>query len=366
MSLAAAAVALATVPVAITNAEVLRAKQVEVKPLMELPEINDVIKLAFPMWEVDDKGKRKKVRKCTVDDCEWNPFHITHRYDGLHPDYGGHPTENDTLYPFFASSPFDGRPYQGTRHHCPVEAPDDIPVKYCPEIVTTSDSDPQGPGHIPPHISLAALTWAVRDSLFTLDEMFDFEAFGCRVIPDVLFHMVRNYYPRTKGEAVNYPPPTTAEGGNYQYEFPSGNGLDNQEPPYAPGPPTWCTQEMLETGHWDRVCPFIFEGPDAGKYRHPHIALAALEVYLANTHMPEKCAATWLQNNPDFLDPNRVTTDKPFPVMSNDYAYAKTLENWLGQPVLPWTYKSGDARPGAKVVRAEDTAALLTIETSEY
>ena len=71
------------------------------------------------MWEVNDRGERKKARECTVESCEWNPFYVTKRYDGLHPDLGGHPTDNDVRYAVYASSPFDGRPNPGTPHHCP-------------------------------------------------------------------------------------------------------------------------------------------------------------------------------------------------------------------------------------------------------
>jgi len=79
--------------------------------------------------------------------------------------------------------------------------------------------------------------------------------------------MIREYYPRIEGEAVDYPPPITPEGGDFKYEFPSGNGVDNQEPPYAPGPPHWCTDEYKQTGNWADFCPYVFEGPDAGKVR---------------------------------------------------------------------------------------------------
>ena len=58
----------------------------------DLPEISSLIDIAFPMWEVDDQGHRVEQKDCTVDSCEWNPFYITKRYDGLHPDLGGHPT----------------------------------------------------------------------------------------------------------------------------------------------------------------------------------------------------------------------------------------------------------------------------------
>ncbi len=58
----------------------------------------------------------------------------------------------------------------------------------------------------------------------------------------------------TFAEIIDYPPPIVPEGGDFQYEFPSGRGLENQEPPYEPGSPHWCTEEMLATGHWDSVC----------------------------------------------------------------------------------------------------------------
>jgi len=296
------------------------------------------------MWEADSDGKRLETKLCSADSCEWNPFYVTKRYDGLHPDYGGHPTDIDVGYPFFGGSPFGGQPYYGTPHHCGRCDSDSVKAKDCPKIETTNDVGPNGPGHVPPHISLASLTWGVEDHLFKRHDMFDYEKYECRIVPDVLLSMIRTYYPRIEGEVVKYPPPIVPEGGDFQYEFPAGNGLNNQKPPYAPGPPHWCTEEMYKSGHWDGVCPYVFEGPDAGKYRHPHIAYAALEVYLANKYMPDRCSTTWLKNNPDFLDQDRISTDTAFPKMSADGAGPKTVEHWLGQPVVPWSYDSGDAK----------------------
>ena len=37
--------------------------------------------------------------------------------------------------------------------------------------------------------------------------------------------------------------------------------------------------------------------PNRGKYRHPHIAYAALEVHLAHIVMPEMCGPTWDHND---------------------------------------------------------------------
>ena len=145
-------------------------------------------------------------------------------------------------------------------------------------------------------------------------------------------------------------PPIVPKGGDFKYEFPSGNGLEKQEPPYVPGPPHWCMEDFKATGYWDGVCPYVYKGPNAGMYRHPHIAFASLEVYLTNRAMPHKCTKTWLENNPDFLDPDRVTTDTPFPKMDADGEDRKNVANWLGQLVLPWNYTSGNTKTWAGLV----------------
>ena len=111
---------------------------------------------------------------------------------------------------------------------------------------------PNGPGHVPPHIGLAALTrYDHRDLLkafwefvFTLsihfstidlsqktsrayhdggfgspETWFDHAQNGCRVLPSVLLTMIRNYFPRSEDGSVKYPPPFTTDGG------PGGNGM---------------------------------------------------------------------------------------------------------------------------------------------
>ena len=69
--------------------------------------------------------------------------------------------------------------------------------------------------------------------------------------------------------------------------------------------------------------------------------------------MPGKCGETWLENNPEFLDVDCVTTDTQFPEMSNDYAPNTSVQNWLGQPVLPWNYDSGEPKAVAGLVTTE-------------
>jgi len=308
---------------------------------MKIPEIGTLMDAAFPMWEVDSKGNRVEHKECIPSSCEWNPYYLTKRYDGLHPDCGGHPTDIDVGYAFYYASPFGGQAGGGSPHHCSEN--DDVSsmkVQTCPKVKTLDDNGPNGPGHIPPHISLASLTWAMEEEVVKRKHLFNYELYGCRVDHVVLFKMIRHYFPRTLGEVVDYPPPFTPEGGSFAYEFSSGRGIKNQEPPYLPGPPHWCTDEFKAIDHWADFCPYIHKGSDAGKYRHPHIAYVALEVYLANMVMPDKCGSTWLENNPDFLDQKKVTTNLAFPKMDADDKPMTSVDNWLGQPALPYEYPS--------------------------
>lgn len=123
-----------------------------------IPEIGSLIDKAFPMWEVHTNGDRVETKTCTVESCEWNPHYVTKRYDGFHPDFGGHPTDLDVKYAFFGSSPFGGQPYPGTPHHCDFLDDYQIKISECPKLDTLTDNGPYGPGHVPPHIALAALT----------------------------------------------------------------------------------------------------------------------------------------------------------------------------------------------------------------
>jgi hypothetical protein len=125
----------------------------------ELPEIFGLIAEVFNFWEVDETGARVEEKPCTVDSCEWNPYYITKHYDGLHPDLGGHPTDIDVRYAFYYGSPFLGQNFPGSPLHCESKAPADTKPVDCPPVTTLDDSGPSGPGFIPPHIGLAALTW---------------------------------------------------------------------------------------------------------------------------------------------------------------------------------------------------------------
>ena len=60
--------------------------------------------------------------------------------------------------------------------------------------------------------------------------------------------------------------------------------------------PHYCSKAAADEDIWGDFCPYIHTGENSGLYRHPHIALAALEVYIANKCKPEKCPSTWLDS----------------------------------------------------------------------
>lgn len=254
----------------------------------ELPDIIDIIGLAFPTYEVDENGT-----KVEGSDGRWNPLYYTKRWNGLdHP--LAYPSPIDTHYVFEKAAPFLGQPGAGSPHHCPEDSPADQKVQECPKVTTTSDDDGIfGAGHIPPWIPLRSIRDSYLECNSDISEWFDFEEYECRVKPDMLLSLVRKYYPRDEDGNVDYPPPVNPDTPEfYPYEYPSPQG-----------PPHWCSAEFQTAGQWADWCPYIYngtlyEGPDVGLYRHPHIALAALEQYLANMAMPEQCGLEWNSEYP--------------------------------------------------------------------
>lgn len=132
-------------------------KLVRLNELVEMPEIGELMAIAFPYWEVDESGE--PVNEPQDGDRLWNPYYLTKRYDGMEMKYGGHPTDIDVKYPFYFGSPFLGQPGAGSPHHCPEDSATDIAVQTCPKVESMNDNGAYGPGHVPPHIALAALTW---------------------------------------------------------------------------------------------------------------------------------------------------------------------------------------------------------------
>lgn len=267
---------------------------------MELPEIGELIKRAFP----ED-----------VDGGIWNSNYLTKKWNGMDPALGGYPTPIDTRYPFEAVAPWLGQPGGGTPHHCADNMPADTQANDCPKLIVNSDNGPFGPGHTPPHIALRA----VSDTHCEAEDWFDYENWGCDIPHDILLGLIRRFYPRDPDTgAVDYPPPDT-EGTPeyYPYEFPGNRG------------PHWCTQEVMDAGIYGDYCPYEPEG----RYRHPHLALAALNVYLANMYMPEQCGTEWMDQLPEGVTypPQGWDTGISFPAMEDE-------DDPNSQPAVPYQW----------------------------
>lgn len=126
-----------------------------------LPPIGDLISDAFPTWCIDEDERRI----FDIDTCDdgsingrFTPLYFSKQFNGMDPDLGGYPTDIDIQYEFYYAAPFLGQPCAGTSHHCPEDFDDENNCGSCPKVKTDNDSGPNGPGHIPPHIALAALT----------------------------------------------------------------------------------------------------------------------------------------------------------------------------------------------------------------
>ena len=128
----------------------------------ELPYISDLIETAFPTWCIDED----EIRIDGVENCEdgtpngrFTPLYFTKEYSGADPALGGYPTDIDIQYAFYYPAPFLGQACGGSPHHCSEDFDGaNENCGQCPKVKTENDYGPNGPGHIPPHIALAAIT----------------------------------------------------------------------------------------------------------------------------------------------------------------------------------------------------------------
>jgi len=315
--------------------------------------IND---LAFPNWclkggdgaDAEDRVSCNDAAKGeangTINRRLFNPIYLTKKYSGAAQIMGGHPTNTDIQYVYEFAGPFLGQAGGGTADQCPQDFDGTRNnFKQCGKLNTINDDGPYGPGHVPPHIAVAAIKFCMAgegNGVTTLpvvpdETWFDFPTTGCRITTSVLFDCLRTFYPRTTpGEVLKYPPPFTKEGGDYQLEFVnkvgescaseklkfpsticfeehSGGGPENY-PDYIKqgGGPHYCSKIAVEADANDGWCPYLFFGPNRGQYRHPHIAYAALETYIAHLVIPDKCGTAW----DDSRFPAAVDTTVAWPV----------------------------------------------------
>lgn len=332
-----------------------------VKATKMLPDIGDLIELAYPTWCIDENEKRLTDLETCEDGTpngKFTPLYFTKQHSGGDPKLGGYPTNIDIQYAFEYAAPYFGQACAGSPHHC-SESFDGSTTncKKCPKISSDKDSGPYGPGHVPPHISLAAVTRAYNDGLVNAD-CYNFEQNACRIMPQKLLELIRLYYPRGTDGKAKYPPPFSEEGGNYAFEFVNLFGDSCEEetkkhgelicfeqhssgteyPDYLEvghGSPHYCTKDGKTADVNDDWCPYIFFGPNRGKYRHPHIAFSAVETYIAHELMPDKCGTTW--DDKDY--PSTIDTTVAFPKMVETDSGSKNAHE---QPAITddgkWTW----------------------------
>lgn len=240
---------------------------------------------------------------------------------------GGYPTPLDVGYPFEYPAPFFGQPGAGSPFHCPIDAPADINIDECPRVVTSSDEDSEGPGHLPPEAVTSAMVHAHMSCAIGNEGWFDH---GCRAPADALLRHVRTLFPREQyPDHSHYPPPTTP--GSYLYlvdEFRSPEGS-----------PHWCDEEYTV---WRDFCPYHRNG----QYVHAHLIFAALQQHLAAQYNPAQCGQAW----DDSHYPSQPDSSIAFPRMVQ-------VGN-LSKPALPYEWPGSEGRL-RKAVRAQFVTRLV-------
>jgi len=320
------------------------------------PPISDLIERAYPTWCIDgDEHRLEDAAICDdgTPNGRFTPLYFTKEHSGGDPALGGYPTNIDIHYAFEYAAPYLGQACAGSPHMCDEDFDGSkTNCKKCPKLNTQIDNGPYGPGHVPPHIALAAVQRAAEEGQGgDISGWFDYESNACRILPHKLLSLIRLYYPREEDGSVYYPPPFSTLGGGYPLEFVNltGESCAKESEKHSTAGKLACFEdhsgeislypEYLEVGHGsphyctktgkaadvnDDYCPYIFFGPNRGQYRHPHIAFSSMEVHLANVVMPDKCDTTWDDSN----YPATVDTTVAFPDMSE-------MENMDGDLVTP-------------------------------
>jgi hypothetical protein len=283
------------------------------------PDWERIIEIAFPTWDVPANGcpRRDGLDGPLLDEYstfptpetgKWNPCYYTKAFAGLSPELGGYPTPIDTKYPYEFAAPYNQQPGDGSTHHCPEDAPADIDVGSCPKVKLdcgpdcvelSTDNEFSPIGHIPPFVPLAAIKRAYSSGEHDIcNDWFDFDTRGCHITIDKLDELVIADF--GVGNTIQFQPPILLEGVPSSTYFKLEYG--GESPACDKGNcrgPHYCSEDVANAGGiWGDFCPYVLTGENAGLYRHPHLALAALELWIANQCMPSKCPSKWL-DSPD-------------------------------------------------------------------
>jgi hypothetical protein len=337
----------------------MSAAQCELEPIpineddFSEPDWETIIELAFPPWTVPEDGCPRLDSVGgeleagfetfpTPEDGKFNPCYYTKAFAGLDPSKGGYPTNIDTHYPYEFAAPFLMQPGDGSVHHCAHDAEN---IGACPKLGNTCGpdcatiTDVYGIGHIPPHVPLAAIKKAYNSTCEDIcGTWFHYETSGCNIKKSMLDELVYQYF--GDEDTIKYQPPILIDGAPsttyYRLEYAGESPGCDDDNCYGPH---YCSKDVADTGvTWGDFCPYVHTEENAGKYRHAHLALAALELWIANQCMPDKCDKEWLNspNGQGYGADAKTSTSITWSEMDDN-------ENPMAQPAVPYEWpNSGD------------------------
>lgn len=326
------------------------------------PDWVKIIEAAFPPWSTNVTCPRMdKVGGALMKGYEtfpepqqkkFNPCYYTKAFAGLDPMLGGYPTPIDTKYPYEFAAPFFKQPGDGSTHHCPLDSAPDTQIQTCPKIAPKCDGEAKDCnrltnefriGHVPPFVPLAAIKNAYNnlDDKAKVCDWFNDKIQPCSIPVAKLDELVYDSFV-TNGTEVQFTPPKILE--NLPASDPKSTyyKLEYLDDAVACADnncrgPHYCSKAAADEDIWGDFCPYIHTGDNAGLYRHPHIALAALELWFAS-RCNDSCTSTWLDS------PNGASYggDK-FKSTSITWAEMDDNQNQIAQPVVPYKWpNSGD------------------------
>jgi hypothetical protein len=318
------------------------------------PAWKDIIEIAFPPWPMsDDDGG------CPIYDAvggtmlsgmfpmaianKFNPCYYTKAFAGLDPMKGGYPTPIDTHYPYEFAAPFFGQPGDGSTHHCKIDSVSSTKIQSCPKVQepcpdSSKDcvviTDDYGIGHIPPFVTLNAVKNGYNDCNEDICGTW-FDAGSCNIKKSKLDELIIKSFGEN-GNEIRFGPPKLDEDGTpspfyYKLEYlEQGNACDDGN---CRGP-HYCTKEVSDEDVWGDFCPYVHTGDNSGQYRHPHVALAAFELWIANScpNKPE-CTKEWLDSPNGF----NYGTDS---LKATSITWAEMNDNSdpVAQPKVPYEF----------------------------
>lgn len=323
------------------------------------PDWAAIIEVAFPPWKVPDAGcpRLEKVggklmtgyeKHPTSEKGKFNSCYYTKAFAGLDPMLGGYPTPIDTKYPYELAAPFFGQPGDGSTHHCPMNASSDTPIQSCPKVgVGCGDGSKDcntlteefGIGHVPPFVPLAAVKNAYNDCTKDAEDVcawFNDDVHPCSIPKSVLDRLVYETFGDdgkvkfTPPKILEDLPPSDPKSTYYKLEYlddPVACADNNCRGPH------YCSKGAADADIWGDFCPYIHTGENSGLYRHPHVALAALELMIANKCKPNVCPTTWLDspNGKNYGQDKMTSTSITWAEMDNN-------EDHMAQPALPYKW----------------------------